>query len=441
MANPNPNSPRDAAETGASRAYANYVLAVLFVVYVFNFIDRQVLSILIDPIKQELGVSDTAMGLLVGFTFVVFYTLAGIPIARWADRGSRRAVITFSLVLWSVMTAASGLARNFAQLALMRVGVGIGEAGGTPPSHSLISDYFPPQRRATALAVYANGIYVGAGLGILVGGTALASFGDWRTAFYAVGLAGVPLALLVRFTVREPRRGASDPNLAPGDAPAFGEVFRFLFSKRSFLWLVVGACCQAISGYGILNWGPVFLGRVHEMPPASIGQWLGLTIMLGGCVGVTLGGWLADRLGARDARWTLRMPAIASVAAVPFAIGFLLAGEAEIAMLSFVPFYAISNMYVGPLWSTAQNLAPPAMRATASAILLFILNIVGLGAGPFLIGFLNDQLAGVYGDLAIRYSLLLAALFGGLASVFFWKGSATLREDLETPFESHPVDT
>ena len=425
----NPDPARGPAPA-ASRAYARYVLGVLCVVYVFNFVDRQVLSILIDPIKEDLGASDTLMGLLVGFTFVVFYSLAGIPIARWADRGSRRTVIAFSLALWSVMTAASGLARSFGALALARIGVGVGEAGGTPPSHSLISDYFPPERRATALAIYANGIYVGAGLGVMVGGYVLSYFGDWHTAFYVVGLAGLPLALLVRFTVRELPRGASDATSAGGEAPAFAEVFRFLFSKRSFALLVTGACFQAVSGYGILNWGPVFLGRVHEMPPAAIGQWLGPTIVFGGCLGVTLGGWLSDRLSARDVRWSMRLPAVVSVAGLPFALGFLLLEDATRAMLSFVPFYAISNMYVGPLWSTAQNLAPPSMRATASALLLLALNLVGLGAGPFVVGVLNDWLAAEYGALAIRQSLLAVALAGGLASVFFWRGAEHLPRDL-----------
>ncbi len=418
------------AEAPVSRAYTNYVLGVLFVVYVFNFIDRQVLSILIDPIKEDLGVSDTAMGLLVGLAFAVFYTLAGIPIARWADRGSRRTVIVFSLTLWSLMTAASGFARSFTYLALARIGVGVGEAGGTPPSHALLSDYFPPQQRATALALYGNGIYVGAGIGMLAGGLLQDAFGDWRPAFYAVGLVGLPLALLVWLTVRELPRGASESAPVSGGGLGFFGVMRFLFSRRSFLWLVIGACCQAISGYAFLTWGAMFLVRVHEMSYGDVGFWLGLTIVLGGCTGVTLGGWLADRLGRRDERWYMRLPAVVSVAGLPFAAGFLMLDSPRAALLSFVPFYAISNMYVGPLWSTTQNLARPDMRATASAVLLFILNIVGLGLGPFVVGVLNDQLAGVYGDASIRYSLSFVALVGGLASIFFWIASVSLRADL-----------
>ncbi len=414
-----------------SNAYRYYVLAVLFLVYVFNFIDRQVLSILIDPIKADLEVSDTQMGLLVGLAFALFYTLAGIPIARWADTGSRRTVIVFSLSLWSLMTAASGLARSFATLALARIGVGIGEAGGTPPSHSLLSDYFPPERRATALALYGNGIYVGAGLGIMAGGLLKDYFGDWRTAFFAVGLAGLPLALLAWFSIREVPRGAADA--APTGAaepPGFGQVMGFLFSRRSFLWLVVGACFQAMSGYAILNWGAVFLGRVHGMGYGEIGQLLGPMIMFGGCTGVTFGGWLTDRLGARDARWYMRLPALMAVLGLPFAFAFLVADAIPVVIGAFVVFYTVSNMYVGPLWSTAQNLARPEMRATASAVLLFILNIVGLGLGPFLIGLANDLLAARFGDLAVRYSLTGIVLVGGLAALPFWLGARTLREDL-----------
>ncbi len=413
-----------------SSGYANYVLGVLFVVYVFNFVDRQVLSILIQPIQDDLGVSDTLMGLLAGFTFALFYTAAGIPIARLADTGSRRNVIAVSVAIWSAMTAASGLARSFAQLALARIGVGIGEAGGTPPSHSLISDYFPPERRATALALYGNGIYIGSGLGIMAGGYLLTAFGDWRTAFIVVGLAGLPLSLLVALTVRELPRGHSEGATEVDDAVGFWTVFVFLFSRRSFLWLVLGASCQAVFGYGILTWGAVFLGRVHGMPWDEVATWFGPTIMFGGCVGVSFGGWLSDRLGARDARWYMRMPALVSVGMVPFGLGFLLLGDPLLALASFVPAYTVANMYVGPLWSLSQNLARPNMRATASAVLLLILNIVGLGFGPLAVGAMNDAFAGTQGDLAIRYSLVVVTLVGGLAGLFFWLGSTTLSDDL-----------
>ena len=436
--------------TPPSRARARVVLGVLFVVYVFNFIDRQILSILIGPIQKDLGVSDTAMGLLSGFTFAIFYTLAGIPIARFSDRGSRRGVIAVCLTLWSVMTAATGLAQSFWQLALARVGVGVGEAGGSPPSHSLLSDYFPPERRATALALYANGIYVGAGLAYLLGGWVVTHF-DWRTAYFGVGLAGLPLALLVRATVREVPRGlweqrakletraGLDPredsrartSAAPAQ-PGFRAAVRELFAKRSFGWLVAAACCQSLAGYGILTWGAEFLARVHGLSRMQIGAWMGPIILVGGCTGVSLGGWLADRLGARDPRWFLRLPALVAVASLPFAALFLLLPTPVAALVAFIPYYAISNMYVGPLWSTAQNLARPEMRATASALLLFILNLVGLGLGPLAVGALNDLLAPSYGQGAIRWSLLAVVLSGGFASVFYWQASRHLVADLRS---------
>ena len=414
----------------ASRGYSAYVLGVLFVVYVFNFVDRQVLAILMQPIKDDLGVSDTWMGFLAGPVFAIFYTLAGVPIARLADRHSRKWIVAVSLAVWSLMTAAQGLAQQFWQLALARLGVGIGEAGGTPPSHSLISDYFPPERRATALALYGNGIYIGSGLGIMAGGLLLEVFGDWRTAFVVVGLAGLPLAVLVALTVRELPRGASERGPVAAPALSFWGVFRFLFARRSFTWLVIGSCGLSVFGYAILTWGPTFMGRVHKMPWPEVARWLGPTIMIGGCAGVSLGGWLADRLGARDARWYLRMPAIVSVAMTPFAVGFLFASEPRTALLFLAAAYTLMNMYVGPLWSTVQNLARPDMRAMASAVLLLVLNIVGLGLGPQLVGMLNDAFAGRFGDEAVRWSLLVVTVLGGLGGILFWIGSESLPEEL-----------
>jgi MFS family permease len=376
------------------------------------------------------------MGLLSGFTFAIFYTLAGIPIARLSDRGSRRGVIAVSLLLWSAMTAATGLAQSFWQLALARVGVGVGEAGGSPPSHSLLSDYFPPQRRATALALYGNGIYVGAGLAYLLGGWVVTHF-DWRAAYFGVGLAGLPLALLVRATVAELPRGLWERRTpaqlrasVAAAPPDFRGAVRELFAKPSFGWLVAAACCQSLAGYGILTWGAEFLARVHGLSRLEIGAWMGPTILLGGCAGVSVGGWLADRLGARDPRWFLGLPAVVAVASLPFAALFLLLPTPAAALAAFAPYYAISNMYVGPLWSTAQNLARPELRATASALLLFILNLVGLGLGPLAVGALNDALASSYGPGAIRWSLLAVVLSGGFAAIFYGQGSRHLAADL-----------
>jgi MFS family permease len=406
------------------------VLAVLLAIYVMNFVDRQILAIVLDDVKAELGASDTAMGLLSGFAFVAFYTLAGVPIARIADRGSRRNLIAAGLALWSAMTAACGLAASFWQLAFARFGVGIGEAAGTPPSHSMISDYFAPERRATALSVYATGIYFGVMFGFLGGGLIRDAF-DWRTAFFAAGVPGLPLALLLLLTVREPARGAAERRSVAAAAPRVAEVVRALAARRSFRLLVAAACFQGLSGYAVLSWGPAFLGRVHGLGATEIGAGFGLVAGLGGALGATAGGALADRLGARDARWYAWLSAVVSAAALPFATGFYLAPAPALALLAFAPFYVLNNVYVGPLWSLVQGLAPVRVRAVASAALLAIVNVVGLGCGPLLVGAMNDWLAASEGALAIRWSLLVVALAGGLGgALFFALAARSLREDL-----------
>ncbi len=413
-----------------SPAYARYVLGLLFVVYVFNFVDRQILAILLEAVKQDLGVSDTAMGLLSGFAFALFYTVAGIPIARWADRGSRRDVIALGLGLWSAMTAASGLARSFVQLALARIGVGVGEAAGSPPAHSLLSDYFPPERRATALSIYATGVYVGSMLAYLGGGWMVTHF-DWRSAFLVVGLPGLPLALLVRLTVRELPRGQSEGRTAGPQSPPVGEVLRVLLQRRSFICVACGGAAASLGGYGVLAWGPSFLARVHGMDSLHIGRWLGLSVGIGGAAGAMLGGALADRLARRDRRWYAWLSAATITAAVPFALGFLFLADRRAAMASFLPFYLLANMYIGSMLTIAQGVVGLHMRATASAILLFLLNLVGLGLGPLLVGFLNDRWAARLGPGAIRYSLAVVACMGLVAGAFFLAAARRVREDLE----------
>jgi MFS family permease len=413
-----------------SSGYANYVLVVLFLVYVINFIDRQVLSVFIGPIKAEFGVSDSAMGFLVGFAFALFYTIAGIPIARWADRGNRRTIIAIGLAVWSGMTVASGLARNFVQLALARIGVGVGEAAGSPPAHSLISDYFPPERRATALGIYAWGVYIGSALAYLFGGYLREHF-DWRTAFLLLGAPGLFFALVVRFTVKEPPRGLSEKMGGEVAQTTLRETLQHLLTCRSWVNLMIGASFLSITGYGVLMWGYEFFGRVHGMPFVEIGVSMALVVGLGGSLGTFVGGTVADRLGQKDPRWYMLMPAVANLVALPFAVAFLLATESMWALIFFFPFYVLANIYVPALHTINQNLAKLRMRATAAAIMLFIINIVGAGAGPLIVGILNDAFAAKYGDEAIRYSLLAITMTSVLGSIFFYLSSRTLAADLE----------
>jgi MFS family permease len=412
-----------------SPGYARYVLGVLLAVYIMNFVDRQILSIVLDDVKRELGASDLAMGALSGLAFSLFYTLAGIPIARLADRGTRRTIVAAGLALWSAMTAACGMAGTFGQLALARFGVGIGEAAGTPPSHSLISDYFPPERRATALAIYGMGIYFGVMFGFLAGGMIRDAF-DWRTAFLVCGAPGLPLALLVYFTVREPARGASEARAVEAEPPDLVATVRALFGRRAFVLLTLAACCQATTGYAILTWGAPFLGRVHHLTGTQIGLTFGLIAGIGGAIGITAGGALADRLARRDPRWHAWLAAIVSLAAFPFALPFYLASDTRVALASFAVFYLVNNMYVGSLWSLAQGLVPVRVRAVASATLLTVLNIAGQGLAPILTGALTDALTPSYGIEAIRYSLLVTAVIGACAAPLFVLCARTLREEL-----------
>jgi predicted MFS family arabinose efflux permease len=412
-----------------SPGYANYVLGVLFVVYVLNFIDRQVLSVFIGPIQQEFGVSDTAMGLLVGFAFALLYTFAGIPIARLADRGNRRTIIALGLAAWSAMTVLSGMAKSFSHLVIARIGVGLGEAAGTPPAHSLIADYFPLNRRATALAIYSTGVFVGAALAYLGGGY-LREYFDWRTAFLVLGAPGLLFALVVRFTVREPLRGYSEQRSHQSGTSTFRETLDFLLKSRSWVTLMVGASLLSITGYGILMWGYEFLGRVHNLTPVATGQWMALIVGVGGSVGTLIGGRLTDRSIEQKPAFAVRLPALATLAAIPFGLVFLLAGRTWLSLLCFFPFYLLLNVYIPMMYSINQSLASLHMRATASAILLFIINIVGAGAGPLIVGALSDFFAPQFGVESIRYALVVVLLMGGLGCACFEFSSRHFARDL-----------
>ena len=433
-----------AAPAQPSRGYANWVLFLLLLAYILNFVDRQVLAIVGLEVKQEMGLSDTQLGLLLGPYFALSFTLAGFVIARIADVASRRNVLVLGLAAWSLLTAGCGLVKGFAQLATLRFAVAIGEAAGTPPSHSMLSDYFPPARRATALSVYGLGIYIGTGFGFAGGGLLLEWF-DWRTAFIVAGLAGLPVALLIALTVREPVRGASEAGAraapgggafgAPGGgafaaAPPLSRVLPEIFATRAFRWLMAAAACQAFLGYAVLSWGATFLRRVFEMSAGEAGVAFGGIAALAGGLGSLGGGVLADRLARRDPRWYAWLSAIVSLAAFPFAVIFVLAQDRATALLAFAPFYLLNNLYVASLWTLVQSLVKPGLRASASATQLAVTNLVGYGVGPPLVGFLNDALAPRFGDDAIRWSLLGAAVVGAASALFFWQCGRTLREDL-----------
>ncbi len=412
-----------------SRARARWVLFVLVVVYAVNFIDRNILAVLLQPIKEELGASDTEMGFLTGFAFAVFYTFAGIPIARIADRGSRRNLMAVGIAFWSVMTAACGLARGFGELALARIGVGVGEASATPAAHSLISDYFPPERRTQAIAIYNSGASIGVLFGLLLGGWLQQTFG-WRVAFAVVGLPGVLVALLVWVSVAEPPRGGSEGIQDPGESPDLRATLRHLAALRTFRHVALAASLYGMTAYGVLNWAPTFLRRVHELSYAEVGFKLGLVIGLGGAAGALLGGVLCDRLSKRDVRWLVWVPALAGVGLLPCFGVFTLSDDPGLALAAFLPVNLLNVVFAAPTYAIAQGLARLRMRAMASAIVLFVLNLIGLGLGPVLVGVLSDALEPRFGNEAIRYALLAVIAANLWAAAHSLLAARTLRRDL-----------
>lgn len=426
----------EAAAAAPSRGYRAYALGLLVVVYVFNFIDRSILGILVQPIKEDLGVSDTAMGFLGGIAFATFYTVLGIPLARIADRGNRRNLLAVCLAIWSAATALCGLAANFWQLLLARIGVAIGEAGGSPPSHSMISDFFPVDQRATALGIYALGIPIGTMLGNLGGGWINENM-EWRTAFLIVGMPGVILALIVRLTLVEPRRGASDvaPVSAAADAdaaaPPVAEVFAHLWQRRSFRFLAIGAALHAFVGYGVGYWIPAMFARSHDVGTGYMG-WALFYIGFASIAGTFLGGYLGDRFGRHDRRWYVWLPGLATLVSIPFSAFVYTWHDPYIALWVLSVSYFLGAYYLGPTFALTQSMVGTRMRALASAILLFILNIIGLGLGPQFTGILSDVLNVTMGlgDDSLRWALVICLVFNLISAVCYLIASQTLREDL-----------
>lgn len=400
-----------------SRSYRRYVLAVLVIVYIFNFLDRQIVTILAEPIKNELGLSDTQIGLMTGLAFAIFYTVLGIPIARLADRANRVSIISAALVIWSGMTALCGLAQNFAQILAARIGVGVGEAGCSPPAHSLIADYYPPNERSSALSIYALGIPIGSLLGLLAGGW-VAEFYGWRTAFLVVGLPGVLLAILVKLTLMEPIRGMSDPPSARHvTQPPLATTIKTLVSNKTILHIAMGGALTSFVGYGLGQWLPAFFIRLHDMGIAQTATYYGLVNGLASMAGTFLGGTLADRFAVRDERVYVWLPAAGVLLAFPFYLAAMVVGDWRIAIAILIVPSFLNSLWLGPAFGTIQNLAPQRMRALASAILLFILNIIGLGFGPFLVGVLSDLLVGPFGEESLRYAIIIATV------AYFWAGA------------------
>jgi MFS family permease len=407
------------------------VLAMLLLVYVFNFVDRQILAILAAPIQADLGLSDGQMGLLGGLAFALLYSTLGVPLAWLADRTSRSWVITVSLVLWSGFTALCALAQGFWHIFLARLGVGIGEAGGVAPSYALIGDYFPSHRRAFALSVYSLGIPLGSAVGVLAGGYIAATV-DWRAAFLFVGLSGVLIAPLFKLLVRDrrtPSRVPAGTGATAGDAPAFAQIAGLLARKRSFWLLSFGAATSSMLGYGLAFWLPSLLQRSFGLDLVETSHFIGAVLLLGGVAGMLAGGWLGDRLGAHDRAWFAWVPALAFLVGVPLFAGGIYSGDVRLAFLLFLVPQAMAYVWLGPVLSAIQHLVPPQARATASALFLLINNLIGLGGGIYALGALSEALTPLYGSEALRHAMLFSLSLYALAALLVALAGPSLRRD------------
>ena len=405
-----------------SRAARTRLLSLLLLAYVFNFLDRQMLGILAGPIMADLQLSDAQFGAVGGIAFALLYSILGVPLALLADRTSRSRVIAGALAVWSGFTALCGTATSFGQLFFYRLGVGIGEAGGVAPAYALIADYFPPQRRARALAIFSLGIPLGLAAGTLIGAY-LAAWIDWRAAFLVMGVAGLLLAPVMLSQVRDLPR-------APGaavDRVALGQVLPILARKPTF-WLMAGAAsCSSLAGYGLALWTPSVLERSFGLGLIERGQFLASIFLIGGCVGVFAGGWLADRLGQGDRRWYARLPAIAWLVTAPtFALG-LMSDNLWLAWpLLLIP-NALNILWLGPVTTAVQHLVERPMRATASASFLLINNLIGLGVGPTLIGALSELFKNRFGAEALRYAAVSVVGFYLVAAGLMFLAVSRLR--------------
>jgi predicted MFS family arabinose efflux permease len=417
------------ASLGQSSSSARYALAILTIIYTLNFLDRTVINILIDPIKRDYHLSDTTMGFITGAGFVIMYSILAAPVARWADRGNRRSILTWGLVLWSGMTALAGVARNAVQLTLFRFGVGIGEAAGTAPSASMISDLFPGHQRAMAMSVYQLGPVFGGFLGAFIGGWINQYYG-WHMAFLAAGLPGLLVALIFRYTVKEPARGTTEQTKVNTRQQPLRETFGFLLGQKSYMFLLAGFCLTTFTQFGFGTWTAPFLGRIRHLNSAQIGTYLGTVRGVAGLVGTLLGGYLTDWFGHRDPRWRLYVPAICSIIAAPAVLLFLFSQNPIFSLAGFALISAASPVHVGPIVSVSHSVVKVGMRAFSTSVLYLVSELIGLGLGNIFIGAFNDHFAGKLGVNVIRYSMATAAATTLIGGLLFIVAAQFLKQDV-----------
>jgi predicted MFS family arabinose efflux permease len=425
----------------AAPAHIWYVLAILTLANLVSYLDRTVLAVLLPRIKRSLALTDMQLGLLSGLAFAVFFSMFAVPIARLADRSShRRAIVGVALALWSVMTALCGAARDFTTLMLARIGVGVGEAGSLPPSHSIISDYFPIERRSAAIAVHTSGAMAGSFLGLALGGW-LGELVGWRLTFVILGVPGLILAAVLFLTVSEPPRGLADGHgatdrLVPFKQVPFKEALAYLVRCRSFVHLIGAASFAAFANFGLVQWLPSFYDRSYGLGLGQIGLIFGALYGAGAAIGTLGGGYLADKGAARDVRWGLWIGAVASLlATLAWCAMFLVRDAMAAFVLNFVA-AILSSAYNAPTMAMVQSVAPLRVRATAASVMMLGGALIGYGAGPFLVGLLSDLLAPAHGGDSLRLALLLMSLATVLPALHLWRASRTLAADVRRAGEA-----
>ena len=426
------------ARSKLKRIKPSYALFLITIIYALNVLDRFILSILLPQIKADLLLTDTQLGLLTGVAFAIFYATLGIPIARLADKFSRKKIIAVSLAVFSFMTTMCGLAKSFTSLLIFRAGVAIGEAGTSPPSFSIISDLYPPHKRATAMAIFTLGSNLGLLLGFIIGGFIAAKYG-WQLAFFVVGVPGLVVAVLTWCTLREPARGAADLNTEKQNLileeltppPSFITTVKTLLLRPSYIHIVIANSLTLIVTNGLLTWVPSFMNRTHGMESDKIGLILGLVYGLGGIVGTLfIGGFLADKLSHRDIRFPAWIASTGLGVIAIFQIVMLTANDQFWLLSSLTAISIMGAFFQGPTLAMVQGIAPIKMRATAGALLLFFGNLIGLGVGPLLIGSLSDYLMQLGNTTdSLRMALFVLPPIALWASCHYAIASRTLKSD------------
>lgn len=410
--------------------YKRYVLGALAVVYTLNFLDRGLIGLLLQPIKEDLRLSDTQLGLLTGIAFGLFYATLGLPLARWADRGNRVTITSISIGLWGAMMMACLLVTNFIQLLCARIATAVGEAGCMPPTYSLLADYYPaPAERARAMAVYMLGGPLSSLVSFAAGGWLNEHYG-WRITFFVMGIPALIVAVVVKLTVVEPRTHATVPVVTKERLPRLAYVLATLWRQPSSRHLILAITLLWTLGLGMAPWYAAFMMRSHGMGTAELGIWLALVFGLGGIAGIFLGGHVAARWFANNERGQMRMSATMIALLVPCYVLFLLLPQKHQALIALMLLVAVFSIFIAPTFALMQRLVSNEMRATTFAVVMLLANLVGMGIGPQIVGILSDWLQPALGTDSLRYAMLIVSLIALWSAYHFWQVGRTIQADL-----------